>query len=147
MRGGGDQEVMYEDQFGNVVSAEEYAAMSNVDKPMYSQVRSPNVVRQSLGSTPGQSGIGVIEDLIKGRESDFTKERGEGGGLLGSMTGSTSGGGLNPALLAMAALYGKAVKEDFKDKEGGLKDIRQSCLLYTSPSPRDGLLSRMPSSA
>ena len=26
-------------------------------------------------------------------------------------------------------------------------DIIQSCLLYTSPSPRDGLLSRMPSSA
>ena len=24
---------------------------------------------------------------------------------------------------------------------------RQNCLLYTSPSPRDGLLSRMPSSA
>ena len=27
------------------------------------------------------------------------------------------------------------------------KDIRGICLLYTSPSPRDGLLSRMPSSA
>ena len=26
-------------------------------------------------------------------------------------------------------------------------DIPSSCLLYTSPSPRDGLLSRMPSSA
>ena len=26
-------------------------------------------------------------------------------------------------------------------------DISSSCLLYTSPSPRDGLLSRMPSSA
>ena len=26
-------------------------------------------------------------------------------------------------------------------------DLRQDCLLYTSPSPRDGLLSRMPSSA
>ena len=26
-------------------------------------------------------------------------------------------------------------------------DIDRSCLLYTSPSPRDGLLSRMPSSA
>ena len=25
--------------------------------------------------------------------------------------------------------------------------LRQTCLLYTSPSPRDGLLSRMPSSA
>ena len=28
-----------------------------------------------------------------------------------------------------------------------LKIIYTSCLLYTSPSPRDGLLSRMPSSA
>ena len=27
------------------------------------------------------------------------------------------------------------------------KGIEKSCLLYTSPSPRDGLLSRMPSSA
>ena len=26
-------------------------------------------------------------------------------------------------------------------------DLFQNCLLYTSPSPRDGLLSRMPSSA
>ena len=25
--------------------------------------------------------------------------------------------------------------------------LRENCLLYTSPSPRDGLLSRMPSSA
>ena len=28
-----------------------------------------------------------------------------------------------------------------------LPDQTQVCLLYTSPSPRDGLLSRMPSSA
>ena len=27
------------------------------------------------------------------------------------------------------------------------KTMRSACLLYTSPSPRDGLLSRMPSSA
>ena len=26
-------------------------------------------------------------------------------------------------------------------------DLNEDCLLYTSPSPRDGLLSRMPSSA
>ena len=31
-------------------------------------------------------------------------------------------------------------------KGGGAKRL-YSCLLYTSPSPRDGLLSRMPSSA
>ena len=29
----------------------------------------------------------------------------------------------------------------------GLKQTPNTCLLYTSPSPRDGLLSRMPSSA
>ena len=41
---------------------------------------------------------------------------------------------------------GKAIPYD-KDKcnEMGLKNT--VCLLYTSPSPRDGLLSRMPSSA
>ena len=27
------------------------------------------------------------------------------------------------------------------------EDVKEACLLYTSPSPRDGLLSRMPSSA
>jgi len=81
---------------------------------------------------PGQSGIGRIEDLIKGRSSDPARE---GGGLLSSMTGSTSGGGLNPAMLAMAALYGKAVKEDFKRKEGGLKDIRQSIRPDLMPAP------------
>ena len=31
--------------------------------------------------------------------------------------------------------------------KGGLLLLQYSCLLYTSPSPRDGLLSRMPSSA
>ena len=29
----------------------------------------------------------------------------------------------------------------------GLLQMSMTCLLYTSPSPRDGLLSRMPSSA
>ena len=32
------------------------------------------------------------------------------------------------------------------NKEGNLQ-VGRPCLLYTSPSPRDGLLSRMPSSA
>ena len=33
------------------------------------------------------------------------------------------------------------------NNEGSLSQGYQTCLLYTSPSPRDGLLSRMPSSA
>ena len=36
----------------------------------------------------------------------------------------------------------------YYDKYKNVKSIQYgSCLLYTSPSPRDGLLSRMPSSA
>ena len=41
---------------------------------------------------------------------------------------------LNKSTLKVATKYVKSAKEYF-------------CLLYTSPSPRDGLLSRMPSSA
>ena len=40
--------------------------------------------------------------------------------------------------------------KDDDDEEGGgdgPTGLNKSCLLYTSPSPRDGLLSRMPSSA
>ena len=49
----------------------------------------------------------------------------------------------------------KIVSEEINDLSGtiiktdiwGLKKLSYPCLLYTSPSPRDGLLSRMPSSA
>ena len=37
--------------------------------------------------------------------------------------------------------------ETIKEKQTSIKRQFSSCLLYTSPSPRDGLLSRMPSSA
>ena len=36
---------------------------------------------------------------------------------------------------------------DAYDKMLDTADLLDTCLLYTSPSPRDGLLSRMPSSA
>ena len=42
-------------------------------------------------------------------------------------------------------------KKDFEDhfrlRDDTEIDIKKICLLYTSPSPRDGILSRMPSSA
>ena len=40
---------------------------------------------------------------------------------------------------------GSICTSDLHIKHGGVP--RAVCLLYTSPSPRDGLLSRMPSSA
>ena len=46
--------------------------------------------------------------------------------------------------LIIEAIRGKRVSPD---KEGMVHFAGFACLLYTSPSPRDGLLSRMPSSA
>ena len=40
--------------------------------------------------------------------------------------------------------YGQALSDLFNE---AIKAYSNICLLYTSPSPRDGLLSRMPSSA
>ena len=54
---------------------------------------------------------------------------------IGSGIGDGGGLGGNAGLMALAALYGKAVKEDFKKKEGGLKDIRQSIRPDLMPQP------------
>ena len=51
---------------------------------------------------------------------------------------------LASALVAAGLLSGVVHAQELT---GTLKKIKDTCLLYTSPSPRDGLLSRMPSSA
>ena len=58
----------------------------------------------------------------------------------------------NTLLAGSAAQGGSVYKIDqsirFNDNDSPkLQRTFGSCLLYTSPSPRDGLLSRMPSSA
>ena len=45
------------------------------------------------------------------------------------------------------AMKEAAVKVDVAVRWGAAWTVTDICLLYTSPSPRDGLLSRMPSSA
>ena len=59
-------------------------------------------------------------------------------------------------ILAIEAKYDITLPDDFrtyllkacpKPHGGEMDENYVSCLLYTSPSPRDGLLSRMPSSA
>ena len=58
---------------------------------------------------------------------------------------------LTPLLITGIVWYisSIAIEESKKDYEVALYDIgnNELCLLYTSPSPRDRLLSRMPSSA
>ena len=49
--------------------------------------------------------------------------------------------------VAMPSSKLKASVAKVLEDEGYISGFSVSCLLYTSPSPRDGLLSRMPSSA
>ena len=118
--GGGKQPA---DEYDQLVGGEDYFA------PDYGTQSRPNILRRILGSTPGQSGVGVIEDMLRGRPSDPVRAGGEAsGGLRGMMPD-------NAGLMAMAALYGKAVKESYKDREGGMKDIRQSIRPDLMPAP------------
>ena len=79
---------------------------------------------------------------------------GSGGALLQRLDRDTQ----RCAYKCSQAVVGGEVRDVYKDpvtdpgkrsKRGRLVLVRDSdtCLLYTSPSPRDGLLSRMPSSA
>jgi len=93
------------------------------------------------GGTPGQSRIGLIEDFLKGKPSDpvrgglFGGQQGQGGigGMLGGMGGGF--GGIDPNIALLAGLYGSAVKSSYKDREGGMKDIRQSIRPDLMPAP------------
>ena len=58
---------------------------------------------------------------------------------IGSGKGKTSGRGVK----GQKSRSGVAIKSF----EGGQMPLYRSCLLYTSPSPRDRIASRMPSSA
>jgi len=73
-------------------------------------------------------GVNPLTGATGGLTSTFTKSFGGG-------TNTGGGGGVSLPLLALAGLYGKAVKEDFEGKQGGLKDIRQSIRSDLMPAP------------
>ena len=107
------------------MTEEEFNKLSNVDQQLYLQ----NLQNQpSTGPFGGQIGP-YLRDTFLGTS--------ENPGLLRNIVGGGEGGGLggNAGLMAMAALYGKAVKDDYSRKEGGLKDIRQSVRPDLMPAP------------
>ena len=77
--------------------------------------------------------------------------------ILCPICGASYNIALTAAAIAAAAAEEKAARKAAKKPvfvepeavtdEAALADGAEVCLLYTSPSPRDGLLSRMPSSA
>ena len=82
----------------------------------------------------------------------------EDGGGIGSMavypTHSTNGNPGNAKVMLGTpfqrwhTVYAKSAQWPSDERlKQDINDLTEACLLYTSPSPRDGLLSRMPSSA
>ena len=63
--------------------------------------------------------------------------------LLGHAQDSKAGAGMRDPEKMRQAFEQRFKKAD----ANGDGKLSKACLLYTSPSPRDGLLSRMPSSA
>ena len=65
--------------------------------------------------------------------------------------GVVAGPGISVKLSALHPRYSRAQRErvlaELYPRLLALAQLAKTCLLYTSPSPRDGLLSRMPSSA
>ena len=69
-------------------------------------------------------------------------------GLLEEGAGDLDARAFARAQESLAASFGYDVGDDSLSVSARfLTENREDCLLYTSPSPRDGLLSRMPSSA
>ena len=111
--------------FGNrqpALTQEQQAELSPGELLAYQQAMNTGPFGGQFGPFLRDTFLGTAEDpgLLRNIGSGI----GDGGGLGG-----------NAGLMALAALYGKAVKEDFKDKEGGLKDIRQSIRPDLMPAP------------
>ena len=122
--GGGQQDVMYQDQFGNVVSADEYANMNEADKILYNQMNNQQV--GPLGTPVGP----FLRNTFLGTTEDP--------GLLRNIVSGDKDSafmGVNPGLAALAALYGKATKEAAEKTAGGLQDIRTSVRPDLMPQP------------
>ena len=111
--------------FGNrqpALTQEQQAELSPEELLAYQQAMNTGPFGGQFGPFLRDTFLGTAEDpgLLRNIGSGI----GDGGGLGG-----------NAGLMALAALYGKAVKEDFKKKEGGLKDIRQSIRPDLMPQP------------
>ena len=124
---GSDDKNLIDNLFGGfrrqpALTQEQIAELSPEELAAYQQSMNTGPFGGQFGPFLRDTFLGTAED--PGLLRNIVGGGGEGGGLGG-----------NAGLMALAALYGKAVKEDFKEKEGGLKDIRQSIRPDLMPAP------------
>lgn len=129
MGAGAQQEIVYQDENGNIYTASEVndmiaagempGTLTEVQTGMFGGTLGPKLKNFFLGNQQqGQggllSGLGQIGQIGQGQ-----------GGMLGG----------NAGLAALAALYGAAVKKQAEKREGGLRDIRASRRPDLAPQP------------
>jgi hypothetical protein len=122
----------FKDVFGNTISASDYAALDPATQKGFSPVT------KGINLTGGKS----ITDIMGGKNpieyasSKLLPQSVEDALNTGpGNTNTSSSGGINPQMAALALLYGKAVKDFTKKTEGGLTDIRQSIRPDLNPAP------------
>ena len=93
-----------------------------------------------MGTRSGEQGHFLLKDLDDEVDAILasSKQSTKPTASISTDTDAASTGLLGSATSRLTGLFRNVV---------GGKTLSKSCLLYTSPSPRDGLLSRMPSSA
>ena len=96
--------------------------------------------RFPLGFLLNGHGCSRGNQSLESRQLDFVEA------LLGSVLGRLLPG-LTELLLGSEDLALEGVELPERGQSAVVGVLLEGCLLYTSPSPRDGLLSRMPSSA
>ena len=93
---------------------------------------------------PVKSGSQTLKDAINEAIRDWITNVETTYYLLGSAVGPHP----YPVMVRdFQSVIGKEIKQQMKNIPDTVIACVGGCLLYTSPSPRDGLLSRMPSSA
>ena len=90
---------------------------------------------KGITSTSGTDGT-IVDNVTAGAGGNYVTGKTVYSYIAGTDHNLLSSSGLDAALKDGAVQLGAANSDD-----------NSGCLLYTSPSPRDGLLSRMPSSA
>ena len=102
-----------------------------------------------LGVASSKEKLRVILDLSFGKGGAVDEYIGVNGDTAFEKAPKSETGGVMPAILRRTCALREAVGPDVPIyiSKMDVKDAFRSCLLYTSPSPRDLSTSRMPSSA